>query len=181
MSAARQVLARGGHKFGLEQVAREAGLTRRTIYHHFDSRLALLDAVLVDFEIRAGVHQGLRAFEIEHPGDRFEAIARETSRIWAAEHEMIRAVFGLAFDPAVRQMIDAHDSGRRQAFSYQIIELEGSGRLHHDLTAEQALAGLMLLTGFEAYDHLVSQSGLSTEAASRVLGRLARSLVMPDR
>jgi AcrR family transcriptional regulator len=84
LQAARVVLARGSHRFGLEEVARQAGITRRTIYHHFSSRLALLEAVVVDFEVRAGVYGGLDAFQLEDPSARVAAIAREACTLWAS-------------------------------------------------------------------------------------------------
>jgi AcrR family transcriptional regulator len=178
LQAARVVLARGSHRFGLEEVARQAGITRRTIYHHFSSRLALLEAVVVDFEVRAGVYGGLDAFQLEDPSARVAAIAREACTLWASDQAVIRAIFGLAFDPPVRQMLDAHDAGRRRMLADQVTMLARAGVLCPGLDSDGALAALMLLTGFEAFDHLVSKDGLSTENASATLAELAAGIVV---
>lgn len=62
----------------LEQIARQAGLTRRTVYGHFAGRDELIDAVL----IRAAAQLTAELDPIRHPDARVE-LALHASRLWA--------------------------------------------------------------------------------------------------
>ena len=64
LEAARKILRDGGFltKFSLDTVAREAGISKGGLIHHFPSKEALLTAVarLVVDEFEAAVQQGMR-------------------------------------------------------------------------------------------------------------------------
>src|SRR5258708_1459702 len=56
IDVAREMFAETGfHRVGLEEVARRAGVGRKTIYHQFGSKLGLLQALVADLSERGGV------------------------------------------------------------------------------------------------------------------------------
>jgi AcrR family transcriptional regulator len=68
LAAARDAFAEGGVAAGVDQIARRAGVGPATLYRHFPSKAALVDAVLED---RAGaVAEVVRgAAEVEDPAE----------------------------------------------------------------------------------------------------------------
>ncbi|GAA4161414.1 hypothetical protein GCM10022286_18930 [Gryllotalpicola daejeonensis] len=74
----------------LDPIARQAGLTRRTVYSHFAGRDELIDAVL----IRAAARLTAELDPISHPDPRVE-LALHGSRLWA-ESEDVRLLTRLA-------------------------------------------------------------------------------------
>ncbi|WP_022882072.1 TetR/AcrR family transcriptional regulator [Gryllotalpicola ginsengisoli] len=74
----------------LEAIARQAGLTRRAIYGHFDTRDDLIDAVL----LHAAAELTAALDPISHPDPRVE-LALHASRLWA-DSEDVRLLTRLA-------------------------------------------------------------------------------------
>lgn len=75
---AASVLLMQERNTSLERIARQAGLTRRTVYGHFAGRDELIDAVL----IRAAARLTAELTPISHPDPRVE-LALHASRLWA--------------------------------------------------------------------------------------------------
>jgi AcrR family transcriptional regulator len=67
----------------LDRIAQQAGLTRRTVYGHFDGRDELIDAVL----IRAAARLTAALDPIAHPDPRVE-LALHASRLWAESDDV---------------------------------------------------------------------------------------------
>ncbi|HEY0248170.1 MAG TPA: TetR/AcrR family transcriptional regulator [Gryllotalpicola sp.] len=67
----------------LETIARQAGLTRRTVYGHFEDRDDLIDAVL----IRAAARLTAELDPVGHPDARVE-LALHSSRLWAESDDV---------------------------------------------------------------------------------------------
>lgn len=74
----------------LDRIAKQAGLTRRTVYGHFAGRDELIDAVL----IRAAARLTAELDPIAHPDPRVE-LALHASRLWA-ESEDVRLLTRLS-------------------------------------------------------------------------------------
>src|SRR5918994_2321731 len=56
VAAARERLSESGyHGTSVDDVARRADVARATVYHQFGSKVGLLEAVIEDFERRAGL------------------------------------------------------------------------------------------------------------------------------
>lgn len=87
---AAAVLLMQDRNTSLETIARQAGLTRRTVYGHFETRDDLIDAVL----IRAAARLTAELEPISHPDPRVE-LALHASRLWA-ESEDVRLLSRLA-------------------------------------------------------------------------------------
>lgn len=84
LAAAEHEHARHGAALGMQDVARRAGVGIGTVYRHFPSRRALIEAIAYPFFERG--LQLARSVEREHPeGARFHAYARGFART-LAEH-----------------------------------------------------------------------------------------------
>src|SRR5437879_701251 len=78
LAAAREAFAEGGEATSLEEIARRAGVGIGTLYRHFPSRQALLEAVYVD-EVEAVCRS---AAELDD-ADQWEALNRWFERLIA--------------------------------------------------------------------------------------------------
>ncbi|HXZ01281.1 MAG TPA: helix-turn-helix domain-containing protein [Stellaceae bacterium] len=79
LDAAMEVFARFGfRRAAMDQVAREAGLTRQAVYHHFKSKEALFRATV------EALHEGAFEAEVE-AGRESEAAGRDLADILAAQ------------------------------------------------------------------------------------------------
>ena len=84
LAAALHEHARHGSALGMQDVARRAGVGIGTVYRHFPSRQALIEAIAYPF-----FERGLRlarAVERDHPeGERFQAYVRGFARALASD------------------------------------------------------------------------------------------------
>src|SRR5437868_15361014 len=69
LAAAREAFAEGGEDTSLEEIARRAGVGIGTLYRHFPTRQALLEALYVD-----EVEEVCRSAEQLNGGDAWEAL-----------------------------------------------------------------------------------------------------------
>jgi AcrR family transcriptional regulator len=84
VAAARRLFAeRGWAATSMEQVAREAGVTKGALYHHYQDKTALLAAVYEDQECRSVEHLLARSAAVD-PRDPLEAL-RVGSRAFLEE------------------------------------------------------------------------------------------------
>ncbi len=90
--AARQLFAsQGYHAAGIEAVAQAARVTRGALYHHFDDKKALFDAVVVQLQANAA-----RAVELR---------ARAEPDKWQRLRVGIEAWLEVCLDPAYRWLV----------------------------------------------------------------------------
>lgn len=183
LQAARSLVSEAGFRAAsLEQVAARADVARATVYHHFTSKLGLLDALMYDAQERAGMNR-LGRIEAEQPtgADALRVGIREHCRCWAREQTIFRNLIGLAaVDPEARKVIEHHDA-RWQAGIQQFVQrLAHEGSLRPAYSIEQATAVIHLLFSFETFDRLHARSGLSVQAVADTLTALATAVVTPD-
>src|SRR6267154_1435446 len=66
-AAGKLLRSAAASQFSLEAVAKEAGITRLTVYNQFGSRRALLEAVFDDRAERGGLHRVAEAMAAADP------------------------------------------------------------------------------------------------------------------
>src|SRR4051812_28271447 len=91
LDAARAECARHGAAVQVDDVARGAGVGVGTVYRHFPTKEALIDALVAE-KFRTAVENAEAALEIEDPWDAFAALLRRN-----AEHMAKAAVLRDAF------------------------------------------------------------------------------------
>jgi AcrR family transcriptional regulator len=149
--AARTLLAGGKDvpMFSLDAVAREAGVTRLTVYNRFESKRGLLEAVFDDMALRGGLFD-LRSVMADP--DIAKALPRFVSvfcQFWASHGKVFPKFSAVAkLDEDIAQSLKQRTERRRQALTVLV------GRW----AAIQDQAGLVdvlfALTSFEMFDML---------------------------
>jgi AcrR family transcriptional regulator len=178
IQAARGLLRQGASGFGVAEVARRAGVTRRTIYQRFGSRAGLVDAVVVDFERGMGIGAGLISGPlVPNPSAQLKTLLQRTTSVWYSDEDLLRAIFELGTDPEIRAIIERHDAGRRAAIRREASRLAAAGALRGEVSARAAAGVLWFLTSFETYDFMRRRNGLGVRATASSLATLARSIL----
>ena len=165
LKVARSLLEQAGfHRLSLERVARQADVSRLTVYYQFGSKLGLLEAVVENAIQRAGMAQLLLAIDLPDPAEALRATIQAGCHFWATDHALFQRVIGLtAVDPETRQVVDAREATRRSVLGGLIERLDNQNLLRSDCSPQKALDVLWLLTSFGTFDDLFSGCGRSVE------------------
>lgn len=178
LHAARAVFAEQGfHAAGLEEVAARAGITRKTVYNQFGSKLGLLEALLSELEGRANLGSRVQAaLDLGQPERALRAYFREACRFWSADQAVLRNLLGAAAtDVEALHILERHDLARKQRLIPYVTRLAAEGRLR--VLPQDALEVLWFLGSFPAFDHLARRSSLPGSKVAGILTSFARTLL----
>lgn len=178
LEAARQLIVRKGvHGLNLEDVARAAGVTRKTVYNHFGSKLGLLHAVFDSVAARGEVWRLAAAADLPDPRDAVAALAEASCRLWAADRELLRRLVGLAaVDPETASVVVEREHRRERTCAHLVERLAAAGLLRSGVTRDEALRALMAVTSFATYDALTPPGADLAETGALML-RLISGIV----
>lgn len=164
--AARDLLAHEEDTaaFTVEMVARRAGVARMTVYHQFQSKRGLLEALFDDLATRGLVPHLKPIFQASSPEQALDALIHAFAMFWESDRIVLRRARALAaLDPEFAESIRARDERRRD-------------HLRRILAPTPAAAAsidvLHMLTSFETYDALL-RSGRTFDDATRIIRQLA--------
>jgi AcrR family transcriptional regulator len=179
-AAVRELLAEGAfHTSTVGEVADRAGVARATLYHHFRSRLGLVDAICESFAENPAL---VRLRDTVELGDADAALAGTialTVRFWSSEDRVLRQLYGVAaIDPAAQALVDRQRADRRGECDRLVHNLHRAHRLRAGVTPRRALNLLLVLTSYDAYREL-REAGLSDRQATTMLQRTAREVLLP--
>ncbi|MBN8886993.1 MAG: TetR/AcrR family transcriptional regulator [Rudaea sp.] len=155
IEAARALLSGGSGKpaFSIDGVAREAGVTRLTVYNRFESRLGLLEAVFDDVAERGGLLTDLpAAFAESDPHAALHRLVAVFCRFWA-RHDALMPTFHAVtkIDEEIAASLSQRSERRRHGLGVLVARLvPNAGK------ARQAdlVDVLFALTGFEMFEAL---------------------------
>lgn len=181
-SARAHLIRTGWRKLSLEEVARDAGVTRVTIYRQFTSRLGLLDAVAEDLANRADLVARIRAaIAAPDPVAAFTAVVSELCRFWHTDPQLLRRLISLsAVDPEADQVIAAREAWRHDQVALVVRGLVDADRLRAPFDERQAAAAVGTVTGFPACDQLATRLGRELDQLDDVLLALLGGVVRLD-
>jgi len=151
VDAARTLLGggKGVPAFSLEAVAREAGVTRLTVYNAFESKRGLLEAVFDDMARQGGLFE-LPSLFAEPDTDK--AVSRLVSvfcRFWASHRKVLPKFSAVAkLDDEIAQSLRQRSERRRQLLTVL------TGRTASDQDQTDLVDLLFALTSFEMFDAL---------------------------
>jgi AcrR family transcriptional regulator len=182
LDAARRLLvARGYHGVTIDEIAREAGVSRQAVYaYHFGSKSEFLIALLVHVEAVEGIADLLR------PSDNAESGIDALREAVMASAEFDRRVHDVAtMLLAARRSDDAaaatwadRMARKRAAIGRLVSRLAEEGDLRPDWTAEEAADLVYALLSSQVFDVLVSERGWSVDDyAARIWRTLASAIV----
>ena len=183
-SARRLLVERGYYGVGLEEVAREAGVSRQAIYLHFKSKADLLVATARHIDEMVGVPEILRP--VREATTALEALDAGVAAYGAIEPQIydVASVIYAARRPdeAAEAAWQDRMAFRRENIRQGIRRLQGEGLLAEEWTVDEAADFAWALLSVHTYEYLVVERGWPIERfVSRLQTMLRRVLVAkPD-
>ncbi len=158
-SAFRLLTERGYHGVGLEEVARDAGLSRQAVYLHFNSKADLLVATAQYLDSQVGTEEFLRpVFEAK---DAVQAMDRAVEAYAAIEPLIYDAAIMIyaqrGSEPAAENAWQDRMEFRRQNVLRGITALEAEGMLAQGWNIEEASDFVWSLLSIHTYEYLVRE------------------------
>jgi AcrR family transcriptional regulator len=182
LEAARASLERGPlGALKVDEVAREAGVARSTVYLLFGSRAGLFDALGRYLRDEAGFEALIAASRLPDALDNLRASQRAAVAMYARLPDLARGLFTLAaIDPDGVAAVAAIEDGRRPGMEHLARALAAQGYLRDDVTIDEAIDLLTVITSFQSFDELFTGSGRSAEVtAARLIALAERSVCRP--
>lgn len=175
VTAASHVLREHGWEgFSVEAVAREARVTRLTVYHQFGERRALLEAVFDAEAERGGIVRLPDVLALPDPERALRGVIAIFCTFWAKRGSLQAVVAAAMADSELGAALHARNERRRQLLSVLVSRMVE--RKQVGATAADALVDtLFALTSFAFYAELASGRHLSAEQARAVIESLAKA------
>lgn len=175
----RQLIDRGYHRLGLEDVAADAGVTRVTIYRQFGSKLGLLEAIADDVAQRSQVAGRVgAAAAVADPSAAFRAVISELCRFWDIDPDLFRRLVSLsAVDPVAQHVIDVREQWRYDQIGTVVRRMAAGRRLRPPFDASSATVLIGAVTSFPACDEIASRLHIKLAQLDAQLLLLVSSVV----
>jgi AcrR family transcriptional regulator len=162
-------------EFSLEGVARKAGVTRLTVYNHFGSRRALLEAAFDDRAACSGFHRIADIMAEPDPRRGLSRVIAFFCDFWNSDP----GTFGLlhaasAADPEIEASLRERLERRRKVLTVLVARI-GGDRLKSK-AAGDLVDVLFALTGYEFFSELAVR-GRTAAAACKQIQSLATDAV----
>jgi AcrR family transcriptional regulator len=151
VDAARTLLAGGKDvpAFSLEAVAREAGVTRLTVYNAFESKRGLLEGVFDDMARQGGLFELPSVFAEPDTDEALSRLVSTFCRFWAYHGKVLPKFSAVAkLDDEIAQSLKQRSERRRQVLTVLI------GRIASGQDQTDLVDVLFALTSFEMFDAL---------------------------
>ena len=149
---AAQTLLTGGKgvpAFSLEAVAREAGVTRLTVYNAFESKRGLLEAVFDDMARQGGLFELPSLFAESDADKALSRLVALFCRFWASHGKFLPKFSAVAkLDDDIAQSLKQRSERRRQILTSLI------RRMAPDRDQTDLVDVLFALTSFEMFESL---------------------------
>ena len=132
LKAARAVFADEGRDAQMDDVARRAGVGVGTVYRHFPTKEALIEALIME-SFQQIADEAERSLEIEDPWEAFTSLLWTGAEIMAGDRALAE-VFA-ASPPASRQRMPGVE-GLRESVGKVIARAQASGALRADVVVD---------------------------------------------
>lgn len=165
VAAARTLLSGGKDSpaFSLDGVARQAGVTRLTVYNQFQSKRGLLEAVFDDLAQRGGLSELPQVFAEADPEKAIRRFVTVFCRFWTAHATMLPKFSAVTkLDDDVAASLHARSERRRHALTLLLSRFSADD----DGKSVDLVDLLFALTSFEMFAALSvrNRSAASVEA-----------------
>jgi AcrR family transcriptional regulator len=180
LTAARDSLRNGPiGAVRVDEIAREAGVARSTIYVLFGSRAGLFDALAVDLLERAGFDRLGAAFRLTDAREALFESFGVAAEIYASEPDLTRSILTLAAtDPDAAAAVRRFEHGRWPGMVALARRLQAQAHLRANVQRTEAAQILWVLTSFGTFDQLFRERGLSAAATAERLGTIAERTLL---
>jgi AcrR family transcriptional regulator len=176
VAAAAKGLRRCGiEDFSLDSVAKSARVTRLTVYNHFGSRRALLEAVFDDRAAHGGLHRIPEAMMEPDPHRALERLITIFCEFWSFDKGAIARLHGVgSSDAEFEDAIRTRNERRRRILSVLVGRMTDRGEVRTE-AATDLIDLLFVLTSFSVFAEL--SRGRSNDAARSLLQSCASDAV----
>lgn len=158
------------------ELAEKADVARATVFSRFGSKLGVLQALSVRCAGGPEMRAIRTAVAIPDPSRAALGIIDAGSDLWEVQGHILLTLKAVAeLEPGVIALIDEQRRDQRESIRHIVRGLEREGRTG-DLTRDQAVAALHLITSVESFMELRRNAGLSLAATKRVLTTMATGL-----
>lgn len=142
--------------FSMEAVARQAGVTRVTVYNRFSSRRGLLEALLDEVGARGSLHQRLpEVFSHPEAPDALQAYVEVFCEFWDGDRAIHRRLRAFAqLDAEFAEAMASRYGHHRHAIESLLRRLDADNSTPASQMLEEQVTTVLALTGFEFYDAL---------------------------
>ena len=178
--AARKLLAtkKGVAAFTMDAVAREARVSRMTLYHQFGSKPAILTALFDVLATEGGIASALpNAFQQSDPRAAIDDFVAAFGRFWSSDRVIYRRMEALAtIDPEVEPTLRARQEWRRKGLA-RLVQRLAKGRT--DMTrgaVARTVDVLFVLTAFATFDTLAGSERMPADVIPIVQDLVHRAL-----
>jgi AcrR family transcriptional regulator len=183
LDAARRSLERGPlGALKVDEVARDAGVSRSTVYVLYGSRSGLFDALGRHLREEAGFDRLIAAYRLPDALEAMRESQRAAVHMYALMPALARGLFTLAaIDPDGVAAVSAIEDGRRPGMVALVTRLAAQGYLRDGIDQDEAAQILTVITSFQAFDELFTGLGLPADVvADRLIAMTERSICRPD-
>jgi AcrR family transcriptional regulator len=179
LAAARNLLsAEGGVAgFTMDAVAREANVSRMTVYYQFESKAKLTEALCDDLAARGGMDQMGAVFARPDPLDALDAFVGQFARFWGSDRRLVRRLHGIAaLDPEIDAVICARERRRREGLRTLVRRIaDAHGRPAED-AFDEVVDTLWATISYEMFHALAGADMAFDEVAPRIAALARASL-----
>ena len=168
-AAAKNLRSAAGIKgLSLESVAKEAGVTRLTVYKQFGSRHGLLEAVFDDVARRGGLHRIPEAMAEHDPRVALQRLVSIFCEFWYFNSKMLGQILGAsAADPQLERGIFTRNERRRKILATLLSRIVDANEVPPETFAE-VVDTLFVLTSHAVFSGLAID-GRSVETVCRLV------------
>jgi AcrR family transcriptional regulator len=179
VGAVHELLEEGTfHESTVEQVAQHAGVSRATLYQHFNSRLELVDAICDKLAFNPALLAIRESIGLPDLDQALDETLANAVRFWSSEDRVLSQLYGVvAIDPAAQAFVDRQRDDRRGEITRLARRLKSERRLPKVTNERSAFATLMLLTSYDTFRELRT-TGLSDRDLTKKLQESARALLL---
>ena len=173
VKAARRLLTGGKDlpAFSLDAVAREAGVTRLTVYNQFESKRGLVEAVFDDIAERGGLFELRSVLADTDAMASLRGIVAVFCRFWASHDRALAKLAGMTkLDRDIAVSLKQRTERRRGVLTVSVKRLPGVRE------ADDLVDILFALTSFETFEAL-SVRQRSAAAVEALIWRLVEDSV----
>jgi AcrR family transcriptional regulator len=179
LEATRQILADESEEaLSMDAIARQADVSRLTIYYQFNSRPGLLEALYDHLAARGNMRRMAEVFHEPDPHAALDKMVSVFVGFWSSDRVVIRRLRAMAaLDPEIAHGIESRDARRRHIAGEILKRITPRGKTNYnDKQFNRTADVIAMLTGFATYDALAS-AGHSEQEIIAIIARLARVTV----
>jgi AcrR family transcriptional regulator len=167
VAASHRLLSGGRDRpaFSIDAVAREAGVTRLTVYNQFESRRGLLEAVFDDMAMQGGLFELPNVMTETDPLRALRRVVAVFCHFWAAHGSAYLTLSALTkLDEEIGTALKQRTERRRRVLTTLV------GRLPAVEDRDSLVDVLFVLTSFETFDALRIRKRSHAEVEALIWG-----------